>query len=383
VYTAAAGIDPRRCIPVSLDVGTNNETLLNDPLYLGNKHTRVRGTAYDAFIKKYLETASSLFPNALLHFEDFGPGNARRILEHYADTYRIFNDDMQGTGAITLAAALAAVKVTGVPMREQKLLVFGAGTAGVGTADQILDAVVRDGASHDQATAQVWLVDKQGLLTSGMPDLRDYQRPYARNPAEVAGWSSGSGTISLLDAIRHVSPTILLGTSTAHGAFTQEVIETMSAGVERPVVFPISNPTSRIEAMPADVIAWSKGKALVATGIPVAPVEYQGVTYQIGQANNALLYPGLGLGTIVSGASKVTAGMLLAAAEAVAGQVDVSAAGAPLVPPVQNLRASSATTAVAVARAAAADGVATRKIDNPIQVVQDTMWQPAYPDAVS
>ena len=383
VYTAAAGIDPRRCIPVSLDIGTNNETLLNDPLYLGNKHARVRGTAYDAFIKKYLETASSLFPNALLHFEDFGPGNARRILVQYADTYRIFNDDMQGTGAITLAAALAAVKVTGVPMREQKLLVFGAGTAGVGTADQILDAMVRDGASHDQATAQVWLVDKQGLLTSGMPDLRDYQRPYARNPAEVAGWSSGSGTISLLDAIRHVSPTILLGTSTAHGAFTQEVTETMSAGVERPVVFPISNPTSRIEAMPADVIAWSKGKALVATGIPVAPVEYQGVTYQIGQANNALLYPGLGLGTIVSGASKVTAGMLLAAAEAVAGQVDVSAAGAPLVPPVENLRASSATTAVAVARAAAADGVATRKIDNPIQVVQDTMWQPAYPDAVS
>ena len=381
VYTAAAGIDPRRCIPVSLDIGTNNETLLNDPLYLGNKHTRVRGTAYDAFIKKYLETASSLFPNALLHFEDFGPGNARRILVHYADTYRIFNDDMQGTGAITLAAALAAVKVTGVPMREQKLLVFGAGTAGVGTADQILDAMVRDGASHDQATAQVWLVDKQGLLTSGMPDLRDYQRPYARNPAEVAGWSSGSGTISLLDAIRHVSPTILLGTSTAHGAFTQEVTETMSAGVERPVVFPISNPTSRIEAMPADVIAWSKGKALVATGIPVAPVEYQGVTYQIGQANNALLYPGLGLGTIVAGASKVTAGMLLAAAEAVAGQVDVSAAGAPLVPPVENLRASSATTAVAVARAAAADGVATRKIDNPIQVVQDAMWQPAYPDA--
>ena len=383
VYTAAAGIDPRRCIPVSLDIGTNNETLLNDPLYLGNKHTRVRGTAYDAFIKKYLETASSLFPNALLHFEDFGPGNARRILVHYADTYRIFNDDMQGTGAITLAAALAAVKVTGVPMREQKLLVFGAGTAGVGTADQILDAMVRDGASHDQATAQVWLVDKQGLLTSGMPDLRDYQRPYARNPAEVAGWSGGGGTILLLDAIRHVSPTILLGTSTAHGAFTQEVTETMSAGVERPVVFPISNPTSRIEAMPADVIAWSKGKALVATGIPVAPVEYQGVTYQIGQANNALLYPGLGLGTIVAGASKVTAGMLLAAAEAVAGQVDVSAAGAPLVPPVENLRASSATTAVAVARAAAADGVATRKIDNPIQVVQDAMWQPAYPDAVS
>jgi malate dehydrogenase (oxaloacetate-decarboxylating) len=383
VYTAAAGIDPRRVIPVSLDVGTDNEGLLNDPLYLGNRHARVRGKDYDAFIKKYLATASSLFPHALLHFEDFGPGNARRILVTYRDRYRIFNDDMQGTGAITLAATLSAIKVTGVPMAEQKLLVFGAGTAGVGIADQLHDAMVRDGATEEQATAQVWLVDKQGLLTSNMPDLRDYQQPYARNPEEVNGWAAGGGAISLLDAVRHVHPTILLGTSTAHGAFTREVIEAMSAGVERPVVFPISNPTSRIEAMPADVIAWSKGKALVATGIPVAPVEYEGVTYQIGQANNALLYPGLGLGTIVSGASRVTAGMLLAAAEAVAGQVDVSAPGAALVPPVQNLRASSATTAVAVVQAAISDGVATKKSDNLVQAVQDAMWQPVYPDAVS
>src|SRR6201996_3805036 len=381
VYTAAAGIDPRRVIPVSLDVGTDNEELLNDYLYLGNRHARVRGAAYDAFIETYLETVSSLFPHALLHFEDFGPGNARRILDSYGDQYRIFNDDMQGTGAITLAATLAALKVTGVPMREQKLLVFGAGTAGVGIADQIHDAMVRDGATREQATAQVWLVDKQGLLTSDMTGLRDYQQPYARNPEEVTGWAGSGGTISLLDAVRHVSPTILLGTSTAHGAFTQEVIETMSAGVQRPIVFPISNPTSRIEAMPADVIAWSKGKALVATGIPVAPVEYDGMTYQIGQANNALLYPGLGLGTIVSSATKVTAGMLLAAAEAGGGQVDVSAAGAPLVPPVSNLRASSATTAVAVAQAAIDDGVATSKPGNLVQAVQDAMWQPAYPDA--
>ena len=382
VYTAAAGVDPRRVIPVSLDVGTDNEGLLNDPLYLGNRHARVRGKDYDAFIQKYLETASSLFPQALLHFEDFGPGNARRILVTYRDQYRIFNDDMQGTGAITLAAALSAVKVTGVPMAEQKLLVFGAGTAGVGIADQLHDAMVRAGATPEQATAQVWLVDKQGLLTSDMPGLRDYQQPYARNPEEVKGWAADGGAISLLDAVRHVHPTILLGTSTAHGAFTREVIEAMSAGVERPVVFPISNPTSRIEAMPADVIAWSKGKALVATGIPVAPVEYEGVTYQIGQANNALLYPGLGLGAIVSGAAKVTAGMLLAAAEAVAGQVDVSAPGAPLVPPVSNLRASSATTAVAVAHAAIADGVATTKPGNLVQAVQDAMWQPVYPDPV-
>jgi malate dehydrogenase (oxaloacetate-decarboxylating) len=377
VYTAAAGIDPRRVIPVSLDVGTDNETLLNDPLYLGNRHARVRGEAYDAFIAKYLQTASSLFPNALLHFEDFGPGNARRILVTYGDTYRIFNDDMQGTGAITLAALLAAVKVTGVPMAEQKLVVFGAGTAGVGIADQIRAAMIRGGASPEQATAQVWLVDKQGLLTSDMTDLRDYQQPYARNPEEVKGWASG-GAIGLLETVRHAAPTILLGTSTVHGAFTREVIETMSAAVERPVVFPISNPTSRIEAMPADVIAWSKGKALVAVGIPVEPVEYQGMTYQIGQANNALLYPGLGLGTIVSGASKVSDGMLLAAAEAVAGQVDVSSPGAPLVPPVSNLRASSATTAVAVAQAAINEGIATRTPASLVQAVQDAMWQPVY-----
>jgi malate dehydrogenase (oxaloacetate-decarboxylating) len=382
IYTAAAGIDPRRVVAVSLDVGTDNETLLNDPLYLGNRHARVRGHAYDAFIEKYLETASTLFPHALLHFEDFGPGNARRILQTYGEQYRIFNDDMQGTGAITLAAALSAVKVTGVPMREQKLLVFGAGTAGVGIADQLRDAMIRDGATPEQATAQVWLVDKQGLLTSDMTDLRDFQQAYARKPAEVAGWRPASATISLLDAVRHIHPTILLGTSTAHGAFTREVIEAMSAGVERPIVFPISNPTSRIEAMPADVITWSKGTALVAVGIPVDAVEYDGVTYQIGQANNALLYPGLGLGTIVAGAAKVTPGMLLAAAEAVAGQVDVSAPGAPLVPPVQNLRASSATTAVAVAQAAIDDGVATSSPDDLVQAVQDAMWQPTYPDAV-
>jgi malate dehydrogenase (oxaloacetate-decarboxylating) len=378
VYTAAAGIDPRRVIPVSLDVGTDNEALLNDPFYLGNRHARVRGADYDAFIRKYLEVASSLFPDALLHFEDFGPGNARRILVTYGDRYRIFNDDMQGTGAITLAATLSAIKVTGVPMREQKLVVFGAGTAGVGIADQIRDAMVRDGASSDQATAQVWLVDKQGLLTSDMADLRDFQKPYARNPTEVTGWASGG--VSLLDTIRNVAPTILLGTSTAHGAFTQDVVEAMSAAAERPIIFPISNPTSRIEAMPADVIAWSKGKALVATGIPVPPVEYEGITYLIGQANNALLYPGLGLGTVVAGASRVTAGMLLAAAEAVAGQVDVSAPGAALVPAVENLRASSATTAVAVAQAAAVDGVATRKPKNLVQAVQDAMWQPTYPE---
>ncbi|MFF3517477.1 NAD-dependent malic enzyme [Streptomyces sp. NPDC002573] len=383
VYTAAAGIDPRRVVPVSLDVGTDRRSLLDDPLYLGNRHPRVRGADYDAFIEKYLETASSTFPDALLHFEDFGPSNARRILEQYGGRYRIFNDDMQGTGAITLAAALSAVKVSGVRMREQKLVVFGAGTAGVGIADQLRDAMIRDGADPDQAAAQVWLIDKQGLLTRDMDGLRDFQQPYARDPAEVADWARDDGAISLLETVRQVEPTILLGTSTAHGAFTREVVEAMAEGTERPIVFPISNPTSRIEAMPADVIAWSGGKALVATGIPVPPVEYDGVTYQIGQANNALLYPGLGLGTIVSGASQVTAGMLLAAAQAVADQVDPSGPGASLLPPVENLRESSAVTATAVVKAALDDGVATSKPTDVSEAVREAMWQPVYTDGAA
>ncbi|MGW4730992.1 NAD-dependent malic enzyme [Streptomyces shenzhenensis] len=382
VYTAAAGIDPHRVVPVTLDVGTDRESLLEDPLYLGNRHPRVRGAAYDAFMERYLETASSLFPGALLHFEDFGPSNARRILEQYGGRHRIFNDDMQGTGAITLAAALSAVKVSGVPMRDQKLVVFGAGTAGVGIADQLRDAMIRDGADPGQATAQVWLIDKQGLLTRDMTDLRDFQRPYARDPADIAGWARDDGAVSLLETVRQARPTLLLGTSTVHGAFTREVIEAMTAGTERPIVFPISNPTSRIEAMPADVIAWSGGKALVATGIPVPPVRYDGVTYEIAQANNALLYPGLGLGTIVSGASQVTSGMLLAAAQAVADQVDPTGAGASLLPPVANLRQSSAITATAVVQAAIDEGGATAKPADAGQAVREAMWEPVYGDGV-
>ncbi|MFD0136110.1 NAD-dependent malic enzyme [Streptomyces sp. NPDC127159] len=383
VYTAAAGIDPSRVVAVSLDVGTDRKSLLEDPLYLGNRHPRTRGAEYDAFIEQYLETASSTFPDALLHFEDFGPGNARRILEQYGGRYRIFNDDMQGTGAITLAAALAAVKVAGVRMRDQRLVVFGAGTAGVGIADQLRDAMIRDGAEPEQAVSQVWLIDKQGLLTRDMTDLRDFQQTYARDPAEVADWARDDGAISLLETVRRAEPTILLGTSTVHGAFTREVVRAMAEGTERPIVFPISNPTSRIEAMPADVLAWSEGKALVATGIPVPPVDYGGVTYRIGQANNALLYPGLGLGTIVSGASQVTAGMLLAAARAVADQVDVSGQGASLLPSVENLRESSAITATAVVEAALEDGVATCKPTDIGEAVREAMWQPVYTDGAT
>ncbi|WP_326609954.1 NAD-dependent malic enzyme [Streptomyces scopuliridis] len=376
VYTAAAGLHPARCLPVVLDVGTDNENLLNDPLYMGLRHSRVRGKRYDAFVETYLETVSELYPNALLHFEDFGPGNARRLLETYGNRYRMFNDDMQGTGAITLAAALSALKVTRVPFREQRLIVFGAGTAGVGIADQLRDAMVRDGLDSTEATRRVWLVDKQGLLVEGMADLRDYQAPYARPAEEVHGWADGE--IGLLTTVRHVHPTILVGTSTTPGAFDKDVVTTMAEHVERPVIFPLSNPTEKIEAMPADLMAWTDGKVLTATGIPVDPVEHRGVRHVIGQANNALLYPGLGLGTVVAGAQRMTAGMLLAAAEAVAGQVDARAPGAPLLPPVANLRASSATVAVAVVQAAVEDKVATRRPEDLVQAVQDAMWQPVY-----
>ncbi|MEV0908268.1 NAD-dependent malic enzyme [Streptomyces hokutonensis] len=380
VYTAAAGIDPNRVVAVNLDVGTDNEQLLNNPRYLGNRHARVSGKRYDEFIDLYLSTASELFPNALLHFEDFGPSNARRILVENAETHRIFNDDMQGTGAIVMASVFSALKVTKQRWAEQRLVVFGAGTAGTGMADQIHAAMLRDGATPEQARNNIWLVDVHGLVTDDMHDLPDYQRAYARSKAEVSGWADGE--IDLLTTVEHVGPTILIGTSTVHNAFTEDVVRALAHGVERPILLPLSNPTSRIEVAPFDAVPWSEGRALIAVGIPVPPVEYKGVTYTIGQANNALLYPGLGLGTIVSGARHVTDNMLLAAAEAVAGQVDVSQPGASLLPPVENLRASSATVAIAVAEAAAADGVATKSHENLVQAVQDAMWQPVYPTGV-
>ncbi|MCF8589037.1 NAD-dependent malic enzyme [Gordonia sp. HY366] len=382
VYTAAAGVDPARVVAVNLDVGTDNEVLLNSPEYLGNRHARVTGERYDDFIDLYLKTASELFPNALLHFEDFGPSNARRILEQNRDTYRIFNDDMQGTGAIVMSAVFSALKVTKESFAEQRLLVFGAGTAGTGMADQISAAMIRDGLSEDEAKSRVWLVDVDGLVTDDMTGLPNYQAAYARPASEVADWARADGLIDLLTAVSEVKPTILIGTSTLHNGFPKAVVEALAAGVERPILLPLSNPTERIEVMPADAVSWTQGRALIATGIPVDPVHYNGVDYDIGQANNALLYPGLGLGTIVSGATHVTDGMLLAAAKAVADQVDPTALGASLLPAVDNLRASSATVALAVAKQAIEEGVSTTNHDNLVQAVEDAMWQPVYPEIV-
>lgn len=378
VYTAAAGIHPSRTIAVNLDVGTDNEALLNDPAYLGNRHARVRGERYDALIASYLKTAAEMFPNALLHFEDFGPSNARRILMENRRQYRIFNDDMQGTGAIVMAAVFSGLKVTKQTFAEQRLVVYGAGTAGTGMADQISAAMEREGLSREEAKQRVWLIDINGLVTDDMDGLPDYQQEYARPATEVADWAKTDGKIGLLEVVKQVKPTILIGTSTDHGAFTEDVVKALCAGVERPILLPLSNPTDKIEVMPSEAIKWSDGKALISVGIPVPPVPYKGVNYEIGQANNAMLYPGLGLGVIVSGAKHVTDGMLLAAAEAVASQVNPQDEGASLLPSVNNLRASSATVAVAVAKQAVKDGVATKQPENWVQAVQDAMWQAVY-----
>lgn len=378
VYTAAAGIHPSRTIAVNLDVGTDNEALLNDPTYLGNRHARVRGERYDALIANYLKTAAEMFPNALLHFEDFGPSNARRILVENRRQYRIFNDDMQGTGAIVMAAVFSGLKVTKQTFAEQRLVVYGAGTAGTGMADQISAAMEREGLSREEAKQRVWLIDINGLVTDDMDGLPDYQQEYARPATEVADWAKTDGKIGLLEVVKQVKPTILIGTSTDHGAFTEDVVKALCAGVERPILLPLSNPTEKIEVMPSEAIKWSDGKALISVGIPVPPVPYKGVNYEIGQANNAMLYPGLGLGVIVSGAKHVTDGMLLAAAEAVASQVNPQDEGASLLPSVNNLRASSATVAVAVAKQAVKDGVATKQPENWVQAVQDAMWQAVY-----
>jgi malate dehydrogenase (oxaloacetate-decarboxylating) len=381
IYTAAAGIDPQRAVPVMIDVGTDNETLLTDPLYVGVRHARTRGEAYDKLIEAYVSEASRRFPNALLHFEDFGPDDARRILATYADRACVFNDDVQGTGAITLAAVLAGVRVARTDLSEQRVVIFGAGTAGVGIADQLRDAMVRAGADPDAATRQVWLVDRQGLLLDDMEDLRDFQKPYARPAAEASSFTrAGDGMITLSATVAAIHPTILVGASKQGGAFTEEIVRELAAHVDRPLIFPLSNPTEKIEARPADLIRWTDGRALIGTGTPWDPITHGGITYDIAEANNALLFPGLGLGTVVARARHVTPGMLRAAAEAVAGLVDTGTPGASLLPGIADLRASSATVAVAVARRAAEDGVARADVDRVVERVREAMWQPVYPE---
>jgi malate dehydrogenase (oxaloacetate-decarboxylating) len=381
IYTAAGGIDPRRVIPVMLDVGTNRESLLNDPMYVGNCHPRIRGERYDAFIDAYVKIATRLFPHALLQWEDFAPGNGRRILEKYRNEICTFNDDMQGTGAITLAAAISAVRVCGTPLRNQRVVIFGAGTAGIGIADQIRDAMVTDGISKAEATKRFWCVDQQGLLTDAMQgQLGDYQAAYARSAAESKDWKreGKANSVGLAEVVRRVSPTMLIGASTAPGTFTESIVKDMAAHTERPIIFMLSYPQARAEANPADLIAWTDGRALIAAGSPCAPVTYKGVTYVVAQINNALLYPGLCLGSIVSRARKISDGMFSSAANAVSSLVSVRQPGSSLLPHIDDLRSVSMTVAVAVAETAGDEGLARVKFSDIVQQVQDAMWQPEY-----
>jgi malate dehydrogenase (oxaloacetate-decarboxylating) len=379
VYTAAAGIHPRRVIPVVLDMGTDNLALLNDEMYLGNRHPRVRGERYDALIDAYVTAATRLFPHAMLHWEDFGASNARRILNRYADQVCTFNDDMQGTAAVVLAAAFSAVRAAGQRMRDQRVVIHGAGTAGLGIADMLRDVMVREGLPPDEAARRFYPLGRNGLLTDETAGMYDFQLPYARPAGEVAGWSSGGDGIRLADVVANVRPTMLIGTSTHAGAFTEAIVKDMADHVERPIIMPLSNPTSKAEALPEDLINWTEGRALVATGSPFAPVEHQDRSYRIAQANNALVFPGLGLGVTVARASRISDRMIAAAADAVARLSDATAPGSALLPPVEDLRTVSAAVAIAVAVAAQDEGLAQVAIDNPVEQVYQAMWRPEYP----
>ena len=381
VYVAAAGLHPRRIIPVVLDAGTDNPALLAEEMYPGNRHPRVRDERYDELIDTYVSVAARMFPNALLHWEDFGAGNAHRILAKYAGSCLTFNDDIQGTAAVVLAAALGAVRAAGSRMRDQRVVIHGAGTAGIGIADVLRQVMIAEGLSPDEATRCFYALGSKGLLTSDYPGtLRDFQVPYARPAAEVSGWPrDGEGRIGLAEVVARSRPTMLIGTSTQPGAFTQALVTEMAAHVERPIIMPLSNPTSHSEARPADLIAWTQGRALIATGSPFEPVEYRGVSYQIAQANNALIFPGLGLGVTVCRARRVSDPMLAAAAQALADLSEASTPGAPVLPPVTSLRAVSAAVAAAVARAAQDQGLAGVPLDDPAAQVRRAMWEPAYP----
>jgi len=382
IYTAAGGIDPTRVIPVMLDVGTNRESLLADPMYPGNRHARVRGERYDAFIDQYVTTASKFFPNALLQWEDFGPGPSRRILEKYRGRLHTFNDTLQGTGAVTLAAAVSAMRICGTLLKNQRIVIFGMGLAGTGIAGLIRDVMISEGLSADEAARRFWCVDKHGLLTSDMGDrLLDHQATFARPAAEVKSWrawSADAKAIPLAEVIRQVRPTMLIGTSGIGGAFTEAIVREMARHADRPMIFPLSSPAAVAEATPADLIAWTDGRALIATGSPFTPVTHKGITHVIGQAENAMLYPGLGLGTIVSRSRLVSVGMLAAAVNALSSLVAVRLPGASLLPYVDDLRSVTVTVAVAVAEAALAEGLAAVKLADIVQQVQDAMWQPEY-----
>ena len=375
VYTAAAGINPTKILPVVLDAGTNRQSLLDDPLYLGNPQKRVYGDDYYNFVDKFVNAAESLFPNLYLHFEDFGRGNAANILNKYKDKYAVFNDDIEGTGIITLAGILGGLNISKEKLSDQIYLCFGAGTAGAGIVDRVFKEFVQQGISEEEARKHFYLVDKQGLLFDDMDDLTPQQRPFARKRSE---FDNADKLIDLLDIVKTVKPTIMVGTSTEPHTFTEQVVKEMASYCKRPMIFPLSNPTELAEATAEDLIKWTNGRALVATGIPSADVEYNGVKYEIGQANNALIYPGLGLGVIATRAKFLSEEMISKAAHSLGGIVDTNRLGAAVLPPVSKLTMFSETVAIGVANEAIAQNLNREPISDVKQRIQSIKWCPEY-----
>lgn len=375
VYTAAAGIDPQTVLPVVLDCGSNRESLLKDPFYLGNRHKRIYGDHYYDFVNRFVETAENLFPDLYLHFEDFGRSNAATILKKYQKTYPVFNDDCQGTGIITLAGILGAMKINREKLTNHTYMCFGAGTAGAGIADRIFREMVAQGLSEKEARKHFYMVDKQGLLFDDMDDLTPEQKPFARARSE---FDNAGELNNLTAAVMAVKPTILVGTSTAPKTFTEEIVKAMASWCDHPIIFPLSNPTELAEATAEDIIKWSDGRAMVATGIPAEPVEYNGVTYIIGQANNALIYPGLGLGSISVNASLVTDEMISSAAHSLGEFLEINVEGAAVLPPVSKLTQFSETVAAAVAECAVKQGLNRVQTNDVKKAVKSVIWKPVY-----
>ncbi|MCY7066009.1 malolactic enzyme [Streptococcus oralis] len=375
VYTGAAGIDPSMVLPLVIDAGTNREELRNNPNYLGNRHERVRGDRYYDFIDQFVQTAERLFPKLYLHWEDFGRLNAANILEKYRKQIPTFNDDIQGTGIVTLGGIFGSLDISGEKLTDQVYLCYGGGTAGAGIASRVLREMVSEGLSEEEAYKRFFMVDKQGLLFDDMDDLTPEQKPFAKKRAD---FSNADKLTDLLEVVKTVKPTILVGTSTQPNTFTKEIVEAMCENTERPMIFPLSNPTKLAEASAKDLIEWSDGKAFVATGIPADTVSYKGVDYVIGQANNALIYPGLGLGMLASEASLLTDEMIGAAAHSLSGIVNPGQPGAPVLPPFKYVADVSIKVAEAVAKKAQEQGLARAKETDMAKAVRDLKWYPEY-----
>ena len=375
VYTGAAGIDPSMVLPLVIDAGTNREELRNNPNYLGNRHERVRGDRYYDFIDQFVQTAERLFPKLYLHWEDFGRLNAANILEKYRKQIPTFNDDIQGTGIVTLGGIFGSLDISGEKLTDQVYLCYGGGTAGAGIASRVLREMVSEGLSEEEAYKRFFMVDKQGLLFDDMDDLTPEQKPFAKKRAD---FSNADKLTDLLEVVKTVKPTILVGTSTQPNTFTKEIVEAMCENTERPMIFPLSNPTKLAEASAKDLIEWSDGKAFVATGIPADTVSYKGVDYVIGQANNALIYPGLGLGMLASEASLLTDEMIGAAAHSLSGIVNLGQPGAPVLPPFKYVADVSIKVAEAVAKKAQEQGLARAKETDMAKAVRDLKWYPTY-----